>query len=89
MSNLDKLPIYCYAVHPENGSAIKITRGVPGYNVVRMPGSEVEKANEKEGVTRRQVNAMVIGSMFGWDVPGVDPDSEFNDFNPYKRGGVL
>lgn len=30
--------------------------------------------NEKIGVTWAQMQGMITGSMFGWDVPGANPE---------------
>lgn len=34
----------------------------------------VAEMNKRAGVTPEQAEAMQIGSMFGWEVPGADPD---------------
>lgn len=35
----------------------------------------VADMNSRAGVTPEQAEAMQIGSMFGWEVPGADPDN--------------
>jgi hypothetical protein len=79
MSNLNKLPEFCYSTLPSNPKEIIIIKkGVKGYIKVD-PLSDVyicsaEKNNELIGVTKAQRKAMEAGSMFGWDIPAVDPD---------------
>jgi len=34
----------------------------------------VARLNDCLGVTPLQAECMLVGSMFGWDVPGADPD---------------
>jgi hypothetical protein len=33
----------------------------------------VDELNTKMGVTKAQSEAMLVGSMFGWNVPGANP----------------
>ncbi len=35
-----------------------------------------------DGITPAQQEAMLVGSMFGWDVPGADPDHYDKEGNP-------
>lgn len=71
-SNLAKLPEFCFARLPSNDAPIIIEAGARGYRLAE--GSIPEKMNARLGVTPAQVEAMLAGSMFGWDVPGADPD---------------
>jgi hypothetical protein len=51
-----------------------IHRGIPGYDP--RPGwTDHHCAVVNEGVTENQIEAMQVGSMFGWHVPGADPDT--------------
>jgi hypothetical protein len=65
----------CAAVHPTTGEPVMITRGESGY---RPFASEFDAAtavrlfNESLGVTEPQVQAMLAGSMFGWDCPAAN-----------------
>jgi hypothetical protein len=75
---LQKLPELCAARLPATGEPIMIKRGVMGY----YPGDprlDVDAFNKKKGVTPEQAEAMLIGSMFGWEVSGADPDTWKND----------
>ena len=80
-TTLQKLPEYCYTVQPyDKRWVISIRRGEPGYTDLskhKTPeeaSAEAKRANMALGITPAQVEAMTIGSAFGWDVPGADPD---------------
>jgi len=82
----DKLPTFCFAIHPVNKQVIGIYRNESGYvETDDMIVYDAKLSNEMRGVTCAQVNAMVAGSMFSWDIPAADPDSPANQFfDPYK-----
>ncbi len=68
------LPPLCYACHPETGATVLIVRGEDGYHPIRTfltPGQL--NAALTELPTTAQIRAMLVGSMFGWQVPGADP----------------
>lgn len=73
LENLKKLPEKCAANMPGTGEPILIKRGVKGYWPLK-PGFDVEGYNQRHGVNRYQVEAMLAGSCFGWEVPGADPN---------------
>lgn len=64
----ETLPEICFARDLATGEAIAIKRGVSGF--WPMPGYDPNERNKRLGVTPAQREAMVIGSMMGWDVPG-------------------
>lgn len=79
------LPERCYHVLAETGEVIVLEKGSSGYfkSTIDMGSREenqalVDEYNEKLGVSKAQVEAMSVGSMFGWDVPGADP-GHYND----------
>lgn len=78
--NLEKLPEYCYAVSDFSKELIVLKRGVPGYFPTNISTSDAEEnramadyMNSKLGVSKAQAQAMFVGSLFGWHVPGADP----------------
>lgn len=75
---MNKLPKICYGLDTIEHRAIIIKRGDMGYYKTDWPAGYtqdmIDELNEMLGVTREQAEAMYIGSMFGWDVPGADPD---------------
>ena len=74
MENKYNLPDYCFAPDMMDENKIIIIKyGESGYYPTEYTGNAMEY-NEKIGVTREQVEAMKVGSMFGWDVPGVNPE---------------
>lgn len=82
---MNNLPEMCMSLLHGTGEPIIIKRGKSGYYPYH---GDPDDFNKSAGVTPAQVAAMEVGSMFGWHVPGADPDSEFNakltDF-PYKK----
>ena len=47
--------------------------------------SFVDELNGRLGLTKGEVKAMETGSMFGWAVPGAQPESWNADGTPVKR----
>ena len=83
------LPEVCYSILPSTGDVIIIKHGESGYH--RSEYSTEDKAFNREfandrnanlGVSKAQVEAMLAGSMYGWDVPAADPKS-------YDENGTL
>ena len=69
-----RLPPVCFAA-TEDGGAVRITRGEAGYRPVNSPFTpEALNAALDPTPTPEQIEAMIVGSMFGWDRPGADPD---------------
>jgi hypothetical protein len=74
------LPELCFSVLPGTGDLICIKRGESGYYPSDWSTADKEQNveladynNERLGVTPEQRQAMEVGSMAGWDVPGADP----------------
>lgn len=76
-----KLPDTCLTVSDLDGSLILIKNGEQGYYPSSWSTNDPEQNrciadsyNQKLGITPEQEKAMSVGSMFGWNVPGADPD---------------
>lgn len=76
------LPEVCFSILPSTGDVIIIKHGESGY--YRCEYSTEDKAFNREfandrnanlGVSKAQVEAMLAGSMHGWDVSAADPKS--------------
>lgn len=76
------LPEVCFSILPSTGDVIIIKHGESGY--YRCEYSTEDKAFNREfandrnanlGVSKAQVEAMLAGSMYGWDVSAADPKS--------------
>ena len=72
----NNLPDFCYTYNSLSHKVILLIRGIKGY---KETDSSIScdtwiQENEELGITPAQVTAMVCGSMFGWDVPGANPD---------------
>jgi len=68
------LPVRCYARHPTTGATVLIIRGQLGY----WPDAGTATPDQLNAglpnpPTPEQVDAMLAGSMFGWDIRGPDP----------------
>ena len=83
----DDLPDMCYVNTYTQGIGI-VKKGEDGFYKTDLAetngvsGKEADKLvdelNDRLGVTKAQAQAMHIGSMFGWDVPGADPENLIN-----------
>lgn len=69
-----KLPDLCAARLPIDNSPILIRRGERGYHPA--PGLDVDAYNARHNISEAVAEAMLIGSMFGWHVPGANPDDD-------------
>lgn len=84
------LPDKCFSYLQGTGELIVITKGEQGYTPIARYGDgvtsreAVDAANEAIGVTRAQEEAMVAGSMFGWDKPGADPKNYNENGEPIR-----
>ena len=73
------LPEKCFSTLESTGEMIVITKGEKGYTPTGIfpqdasPKEGVAALNASNGVTRAQEEAMVAGSMFGWETPAADP----------------
>lgn len=72
VATLLKLPEVCFTKNRVTGGVIGIRRGVMGYYPI-VTGATPETLNGPN-VTKFQIEAMENGSMFGWEVPGADPE---------------
>lgn len=80
-----KLPDYCIAKLPSTGEPILINNGEKGYTPIKdhiKGGQTIDSMNAELGVTAGQREAMFAGSMFGWNVPGADPNN-YDDAGNY------
>ena len=86
------LPEQCFSTLPSTGELIVITKGKSGYAPcydfsTRSEAENREFANDrniKRGVTKAQEQAMLGGSMFGWETPAADPKNYDDNGNPIK-----
>jgi len=75
------LPNMCWAVNLTSGALICIKNGESGFYTSKWSTNSREQnqkiadhCNQQLGVTPLQADAMVNGSIFGWDTPAADPD---------------
>ncbi len=90
-----RLPDRCLSVLPSDGSVICITKGESGYRLSEWNTSDEERNrriadyhNQKRGITQAQEQAMVNGSLFGWDTPAADPRTYENKLAGPQIGGL-
>ena len=89
------LPELCFSTLASSGQLICIRRGESGYYPSQWDTGDKERnveladeLNERRGVTPAQRQAMEIGSMAGWAVPGVDPSSYEIQREELEEGGM-
>ena len=88
------LPEMCYSVHESTGELIVIKRGECGYHQTDYSTDDKDRnveladhLNEKLGVDMWQRQAMEVGSICGWDVPGADP-AKYQEHLGSEMGGM-
>ena len=77
------LPTWCFVSMPGSGETVAISRMRDGYRplpwAVAWDDDELAQANALLGVNEKQSQCMMVGSMFGWTVPGADPNWTFGE----------
>ena len=87
------LPKLCYAMNDTTKRLIIIKRGEEGYHELQDDESlvlaetlgVVDKLNETLKVTPAQREAMIAGSMFGWNIPAADPTRSDTEGHPIRK----
>ena len=90
--NSAALPEHCYAVLPSSGQLIEVRRGEKGYYPCAYSTGDREynkvlanQFNAHEGISKAQAEAMLAGSMFGWNVPAAVTMRRASRSNREKR----
>lgn len=85
------LPDQCYCVLPGSDEIIIIKKGESGYYRTDLYGHDradaisiVNECNGLGGVTKAQEQAMLAGSISGWDTPAADPKNYDEQGQPVK-----
>jgi hypothetical protein len=72
------LPEYCFSTEEMTDEVILLKRGQVGYFPYyegTIKGKEAARElNNEIGVSAAEAAAMKIGSMFGWNLPGANPE---------------
>jgi hypothetical protein len=72
MVDIRRLPTTCATLHPVTGKPIMLKAGVKGY--WPAPDIDPDTYNRAMNVTNAELKAMEVGALFGFDVPGANPD---------------
>jgi len=92
---VEGLPEFCYARHDITGEWVIIKRGEMGYFPTdwgKASQEAIDYKNQQMGITKAQAEAMLLGSMVGWDVPRANPACYDENGLPVKakaRGASL
>lgn len=70
----EELPRFCYSIENSTGATILIKKGEKGYFLTSNQESP-QRLNAILGISPAQTEAMLVGSSFGWNVPGADPNT--------------
>ena len=92
--SLTRLPDMCWSVLPGEGTLICIKKGESGYYPSDWSTGDraqnrylADYNNQRRGITPAQEQAMLTGSMCGWDVPGADP-KWYEEHQNQEMGGM-
>lgn len=68
------LPDKAYVLHPVDGTTILVTQGVLGYTPTfkKVNPQKLNTWLNGKPLSKKQEDAMLDGSMFGWDCPAAN-----------------
>jgi len=69
---------------PGDGKTVIVEYGMPGYYDVQTRLTP-EEFNAAKGITPEIAEAFLVGSMFGWDVPGAHLARKYVQDASYKQ----
>ena len=92
----DGLPEKCFSCNPSDENSVTVIyRGEKGYALAMIDGlhitggkAQAALMNKNIGVTPAQAEAMLARSMFGWDVPGANPNA-YNEDGSFNKNNTL
>lgn len=71
---LAALPDQAIVNQPTTGEPVRVVKGASGFWPYLGHHDRIQSLNQSWGADDEAVQeAMLIGSLFGWEVPGVDP----------------
>lgn len=71
----EELPDICFSKMKTTNKIVVIKKGESGYYPSEKYENHdnVDELNENIGVSKAQMRAMEMGSMYGWNIKGIDP----------------
>ena len=69
-----QLPDHCFVKHSTSGDVVMLTKGKKGYAEVpeMFRKGDPVAMNKSMNITKKQADAMLCGSHFGFDAPAVE-----------------
>lgn len=91
LANEKGMPLYCYGFLPTSREVIRIDYGEMGYCPIKVMATgkaSAREMNREIGVSPAQAEAMLAGSMFGWNYPCADPKQYDEKGKPIRSQGA-
>lgn len=86
---LAELPRECAIAHRTDACFVLLRRGRKGFSMLYgvKTQEQADAFNAERNVTPAQLEAMICGSMFGFECPAADP-ANYDNLGNFKRGAA-